>query len=67
MFPVGSEGSGIPVFKGFIVAPVIRICGFPLSKYLSFTSFGNEEYLNIVVVVVAALIIYVLSLLVVYF
>ena len=42
--PLGSEGSVIPVLKGFMVSPVISICRLPLSKYLSFTSLGNTEW-----------------------
>ena len=53
VFPVGYKGSGIPVLKYFILYPVIRICGLPLSKYLSFTSLVNSACLNIVDVVVS--------------
>ena len=65
--PLGSEGSGISVWKGFMVAPVIIICGLPLSKYLSFISLVNSVWLNIVNTVVSAPILPVLGYLVVYF
>ena len=67
VFPVEYEGSRIKVLKGFIVAPFIRICGLPLSKYLSFTSLGNASWLNIAVGVSANPIIPVLGWLDVYF
>ena len=46
---------------------VVSICGLTLSKYLSFTSFYNAEWLNIVDVVVASPIIPLLGFFVVYF
>ena len=67
VFPVGYEGSGIPVLKGFMVALVYRIYGLPLSKYPSLTSLGNAAWLNIVDLVVAAPIIPILGCSVVYF
>ena len=62
---LGYEGSGIPVLKCFILAPVIRICGFPLYKYPYFKSLGNASWLNIVDLVVSAPIITVLGCLIV--
>ena len=67
VFPPGSEGSGIPVLKGFMVVPVIRICGLHLYKYLSFTLLVNAAWLDKVYVVVAAPIIPAMGCLVVYF
>ena len=64
---IGSEGSGIPVLKVFMLSPFIGICGLPLSKYPSFSFLGNAAWLNIVNVVVAAPIIPALGFLVVYF
>ena len=66
-FPLGSEGSRIPLLKGFMLDPVIRICGLPLSKYLYLTSLGNSAWLNLVDVVVAAPILPVLGWLVIFF
>ena len=50
---LGYKGPGVPELKYFMVDPVIRICGLYLSKYRSFTSLGNVEWLNIVDVVVS--------------
>ena len=65
--PLGSEGSVIPVLKGFMVSPVIRIYGLTLSKYIYFTSLVNSGWLNIVDVVVASQMIHVMGCLVMYF
>ena len=65
--PLGSEGSGIPVLKGFMVAPGIRTCGLPSYKCITFTSLGNATWFNIVDVFVAAPILTVIGCLVVYF
>ena len=65
--PLGSEGSGITVLKGFMVTPVIRICGFPLSKYVSFILLVNAAWLNIVDVVVDDPVLHVMGCLVDYF
>ena len=61
------QGSSIPVLKGFMVSPVIMICGLPLSTYLYFTSLGDAAWLNIVNVVVASPMLTVLGFLVVSF
>ena len=55
------------VLKGLMVYLSIRICGFPLSKYIYFTLFGNSVWLNIVTTVVASPIIPVIGRLVAYF
>ena len=44
----------IPILKGFMVSPVIRIYGLPLYKYISFILLVNAACLNIVNLVVAA-------------
>ena len=67
VFTLGYQGSGIPVLKGFMVSQVIRICGLPLSKYISFTLSVNVAWLNIVDVVVSDPVLPVLGCLVVYF
>ena len=67
VFPLVYEGSGIPVLKGFMVSPVIRIYGLTLSKYIYFTSLVNSGWLNIVDVVVASQMIHVMGCLVMYF
>ena len=64
---LGYEVSGILVLKGFIVSPVISICGLSSSKYTPFTSLFNVAWFNIVDVVVAYPIPPVLSCLVMYF
>ena len=63
---LGSEGSGIPLLKAFLVDLVIRICGLPLSKYIYFTLLGNVVWLHIVNLVVSAPILHVMVFLVVY-
>ena len=67
VYPVVSAGSEILVLKGFIVAPVISICGFPLYKCLLFTSLVNATWLNMVDGVLADPILPVLGCMVVYF
>ena len=51
---IGSEGSGIPVLKVFMLSPFIKMCELPLSKYLYFILLGNTASLNVVYVVLAA-------------
>ena len=65
--PLRSEGSGITLLKGFMVAPGIMICGFLLSKYIFFTLLFNEAWFNIFNIVVTAPILPVLGFLFVYF
>ena len=65
--PIGYKGLGILVLNSFMVAPVIRICGLSLSKYISFALLGNAAWLDIVDVVVASPILPVLGFLVVHF